>query len=75
MTMSGVYIQHWESNTPKEPDPIFLPSLYLPPTLKSSLWDAPLSAIDYQEKKEKTGKNWKVSKCKKNEEWMREREM
>jgi len=60
MTMSGVYFRRWGGNTPKEPDPIFLPSLYLPPTLKSSLWDAPLSAIDYAisvKKKEETGKN------------------
>lgn len=35
-------------DAPKEPDPIFFPSLYLPPTRRSSLWDV-VSAIDCQE--------------------------
>ena len=56
--MSGVYFGGWRGNTPKEPDPIFLPSLYLPPTLKSSLWDAPLSAIDYAILVKKEKKSW-----------------
>lgn len=38
-------------DAPKEPDPIFFPSLYLPPTRRSSLEDD-VSAIDCKENRE-----------------------
>lgn len=67
ITISEVYFRRWGGNRPKAPEAIFLTNLYLLPTFKIRLWDAPFF-IDYAMIVEKPGKNWGVSRWKK--EWM-----